>query len=101
MDLAFTPEELAFRDEIRTWVHANLPKHISDKVHAAQRLTRDDMQTWAKILGKKGWLAPAIWRSGLERGAKAPVRRRMRPGRRAARRALRSGDGGARDHGVR
>jgi len=56
MDLAFTPEELAFRDEIRTWVHANLPKHISDKVHAAQRLTRDDMQTWAKILGKKGWL---------------------------------------------
>ena len=56
MDLAFTPEELAFRDEIRTWVRANLPKDISDKVHAAQRLSRDDMQRWAKILGKKGWL---------------------------------------------
>ena len=47
MDLAFTPEELAFRDEIRTWVRANLPKDISDKVHAAQRLSRDDMQRWA------------------------------------------------------
>jgi len=56
MDLAFTPEELAFRDEIRTWVHANLPKEISDKVHQAMRLSRDDLQTWAKILGKKGWL---------------------------------------------
>ncbi len=56
MDLAFTPEELKFRDEIRTWVKSNLPQAIADKVHRAQRLTRDDMQTWAKILGKKGWL---------------------------------------------
>ena len=56
MDLAFTPEELKFRDEIRDWVKGALPKAISDKVHQAQRLTRDDMQTWAKILGKKGWL---------------------------------------------
>ncbi len=56
MDLAFTPEELAFRDEVRAWVHTNLPKDISDKVHAAQRLSRDDMQRWARILGKKGWL---------------------------------------------
>eukprot|EP01034_Spumella_vulgaris_P025708 gene25708-32195_t len=56
MDLAFTPDELAFRDEIRTWVKANLPSDISQKVHAAMRLTREDMQRWAKILGKKGWL---------------------------------------------
>jgi alkylation response protein AidB-like acyl-CoA dehydrogenase len=56
MDLAFTPEELAFRDEIRTWVKDNLPADISHKVHNAMRLTRDDMQRWAKILGKKGWL---------------------------------------------
>ena len=57
MDLAFTPEEQAFREEVRTWVQANLPKEISHKVHNALRLTRDDMQGWAKILGKKGWLA--------------------------------------------
>jgi alkylation response protein AidB-like acyl-CoA dehydrogenase len=56
MDLAFTPEEQAFRDEIRAWVHANLPKDISHKVHNALRLSRDDMQRWARILGKKGWL---------------------------------------------
>jgi len=56
MDLNFTPDELAFRAEIREWVHANLPADISHKVHNALRLTRDDLQRWAKILGAKGWL---------------------------------------------
>ncbi|MBS0406340.1 MAG: acyl-CoA dehydrogenase family protein [Proteobacteria bacterium] len=56
MDLAFTPDELKFRDEIRAWVKANLPPAIAAKVHKAQLLTQGDMQTWAKILGKKGWL---------------------------------------------
>ncbi|QCB48410.1 acyl-CoA dehydrogenase family protein [Hydrogenophaga sp. PAMC20947] len=56
MDLAFTPEEQAFREEIRAWVKGNLPEDLSHKVHNALRLTRDDMQRWAKILGKKGWL---------------------------------------------
>ena len=57
MDLAFTPEELKFRDEMRAWVKGNLPQDIVGKVRMAQRLSRDDMQRWAKILGKKGWLA--------------------------------------------
>ena len=56
MDLAFTPEEQAFRAEVRAWVRDNLPAEIAQKVHNAQRLTRDDMQGWARILGKKGWL---------------------------------------------
>jgi alkylation response protein AidB-like acyl-CoA dehydrogenase len=56
MDLAFTPEEQAFRENIRAWVKGNLPQEISHKVHNALRLTRADMQNWAKILGKKGWL---------------------------------------------
>jgi alkylation response protein AidB-like acyl-CoA dehydrogenase len=57
MDLNFTAEEQAFRQEVRQWVADNLPKDISQKVHNALRLSRDDMQRWAKILGKKGWLA--------------------------------------------
>jgi alkylation response protein AidB-like acyl-CoA dehydrogenase len=56
MDLSFTPEEQKFREEIRAWVKENLPKEISEKVHNALELTRDDLQRWAKILGKKGWL---------------------------------------------
>src|SRR5689334_2874948 len=56
MDLNFTPEEVAFRERIRAWVAENLPKDISFKVHHHLHLTRDDMQRWAKILGKQGWL---------------------------------------------
>ena len=56
MDLNFTPEEQAFREQIRAWVAENLPKDISHKVHNALRLSRDDLQRWARILGAKGWL---------------------------------------------
>ena len=55
MDLQFTPEELAFRAEVRAWVAENLPQEISHKVHNALRLTKADMQAWARILGRKGW----------------------------------------------
>ena len=57
MDLAFTPEEQAFRAEVREWVRGHLPPELAHKVHNALRLTRDDIQGWARILGKKGWLA--------------------------------------------
>ena len=56
MDLNFTPEELAFRAQIREWVAQHLPKETSHKVHHALRLSRADQQGWAKILGKQGWL---------------------------------------------
>ena len=56
MDLAFSPEEQAFRHDVRSWVHTHLPTDISHKVHNALRLSRDDHQRWAKILGAKGWL---------------------------------------------
>jgi alkylation response protein AidB-like acyl-CoA dehydrogenase len=55
MDLNFTTEEQAFRQQIRSWVAENLPKDISHKVHNALRLSKDDLQRWAKILGKQGW----------------------------------------------
>ena len=56
MDLNFTPEELAFRAEIRQWVAENLPKDLSHKVFNSLRLSEDDIRRWARILGSKGWL---------------------------------------------
>ena len=57
MDLNFTPEELAFRHEVRDWVHQNLPEDIAHKVRHALRLAKEDHQRWARILGARGWLA--------------------------------------------
>ena len=56
MDLDFTPEQQAFRADIRAWVAANLPEDIAYKVHNGLRQSRDDLQRWARILGGKGWL---------------------------------------------
>jgi len=56
MDLNFTPEELAFRDMVREWIDASVPKETAHKVRNSLRLSREDQQGWQKILGRQGWL---------------------------------------------
>ena len=56
MDLAFTPEERQFADEVRAFVRANLPADIRDKVKNGKHLVRDDYMRWQQALGKQGWL---------------------------------------------
>jgi len=57
MDLSYTPEELAFQQEVRDFFEANLPKHISAAVRSGTELTGEIMQEYHKILSAKGWLA--------------------------------------------
>jgi hypothetical protein len=59
MDLNYSSEELAFRDEVRTWLRANLPVDLRDKVIAYAHLTKEDLRRWHEILAGKGWIAPA------------------------------------------
>jgi len=59
MDLNYSQEESAFRDEVRSWLNANLPKTLRDKVANYEELGRDDLLGWHRILAKKGWVAPA------------------------------------------
>ena len=55
MDLNYSSEELAFRDEVRGWLAANLPQELKDRAH----LSKEDLMRWHRILAKKGWVAPA------------------------------------------
>ncbi|TSE27878.1 acyl-CoA dehydrogenase family protein [Tepidimonas aquatica] len=57
MDLAFTPEELAFREEVRGWIREHLDPALAAKVLGGLRLSKDDIQGWARTLGRQGWLA--------------------------------------------
>jgi alkylation response protein AidB-like acyl-CoA dehydrogenase len=59
MDLNYSAEELAFRDEVRAWLGANLPAELRDKVESYAHLSKDDLLSWHRILAKKGWVAPA------------------------------------------
>ncbi len=58
MDLSYSPEELAFRDEVRTWLDAHLPNDIRDKVVNYAELSKNDFVRWHKILAAKGWSVP-------------------------------------------
>src|ERR1700724_2761725 len=60
MDLRFTLEELAFRDEVRAFFRTNLPEGIRDKLVEGKHLAKDDIVTWQRTLNKKGW-AVANW----------------------------------------
>ncbi|MFZ4759316.1 MAG: acyl-CoA dehydrogenase family protein [Burkholderiaceae bacterium] len=59
MDLNYSPEELAFRDEVRGWLESNLPADLRAKTAAGDHLNKDDLLRWHKILAKQGWVAPA------------------------------------------
>ncbi|MEW6022736.1 MAG: acyl-CoA dehydrogenase family protein [Pseudomonadota bacterium] len=57
MDLNFTPQEEAFRAEVRAFLAEKLPKRLSDKVANGKHLTKADMEEWHAILNERGWLA--------------------------------------------
>jgi len=64
MDLNYSPEETAFRDEVRTWLDGNLPHELRDKVLDYRELSRDDLLRWHRLLAGKGWVAadwPVEW----------------------------------------
>lgn len=58
MDLSFSPEEEAFREEVRQFLAERLPDRLSAKVRDGKRLAKADMEEWHAILNAQGWLAP-------------------------------------------
>ena len=59
MDLNYSVEERAFRDEVSEWLRDHLPADLRQKVLEYRHLTRDDLQRWHSILAQKGWVAPS------------------------------------------
>ena len=58
MDLNYTSEDLAFRDQVRAFLEAELPSDLQHKVLNHLRLGKDDYVRWHKILARQGWVAP-------------------------------------------
>ncbi len=64
MDLSFTPEEEAFREEVRTFFREKLPPRLAAQVREGRRPRKADMEEWHAILNERGWLAnhwPEQW----------------------------------------
>jgi alkylation response protein AidB-like acyl-CoA dehydrogenase len=58
MDLNFTPEELAFRDEVRAFLREQLPADIAQRIKSGLSIRAEDYTRWQKALFKRGWGAP-------------------------------------------
>ena len=58
MDLRFTPEEIAFRNEVRAFFRAALPPEIRRKMVEGRHLGKQDIVRWQRILNDKGWAVP-------------------------------------------
>ena len=55
MDLSFSKEEMAFRDEVRAFFRDNVPPETRRKLVEGRHLSKDEMVAWWRILNKKGW----------------------------------------------
>ena len=63
MDTAFSSEDLKFQSDVREFISHNYPKELKDSIGTKRKtgkeLSRDDLMSWHKILGKhNGWSAP-------------------------------------------
>ncbi len=55
MDLEFSPQDQAFRTEVRSWMRANVPPKAGPEIGLPSHL--ETQSAWERKLGKKGWLA--------------------------------------------
>jgi alkylation response protein AidB-like acyl-CoA dehydrogenase len=58
MDLAFTPRQTAFRDEVRTFLAREMPAEIRAKAEIDAHFEMPEIMAWHRILHRQGWVAP-------------------------------------------
>lgn len=58
MQLALTPEEAAFRDDLRSFFRTKIPDEIRDRTRTSAEANRDDIVTTQKILNDHGLAVP-------------------------------------------
>jgi len=82
MDFNDTPEEAAFRTEVRAWIEANAPKHLEPELKRASfgqsAVTSEDPiaagKAWQKKKAEAGW-ACLHWPKEYGGGARSPIER--------------------------
>ena len=57
MKVEFTAEELAFRDEVRTFLKDQYPEDLRAKSDQGITFEREDFIRWQKVLYERGWAA--------------------------------------------
>jgi pimeloyl-CoA dehydrogenase large subunit len=58
MDLRFTDEEAAFREEVRAFFKSALPERLRRKMVDRHHPSKEDLVQWQQTLNAKGWAVP-------------------------------------------
>ena len=58
MNLEFSAEDIAFRDEVRRFIEHEYPADMRARQERGEQLGREDYLAWHRILGRRGWSAP-------------------------------------------
>jgi alkylation response protein AidB-like acyl-CoA dehydrogenase len=58
MDLSFSAEEEAFRQEVREFLAEAMPPELARKAERGEYFHHDEIMVWHRILHKRGWAAP-------------------------------------------
>jgi alkylation response protein AidB-like acyl-CoA dehydrogenase len=59
MDLEFTQQELAFRDEVRAFIARELPDEVRRKVMTGRALAKAEIVGWQRTLNRRRWATPS------------------------------------------
>ncbi len=57
MDLRLTPEEAAFRQDVRGFIGRSLPADLRERMRLGHAVRKQDTVAWQRILNRKGWAA--------------------------------------------
>ncbi len=58
MDLSFSPDDLRFRDEVRTWLADAMPPDLRAKAEHDAHFEMEEVMRWHRLLHARGWVAP-------------------------------------------
>lgn len=59
MQLALTPAQRRFRDEVREFLEESLPAALADRVRFGRSVPKDELAAWTRTLNARGWAAPS------------------------------------------
>jgi alkylation response protein AidB-like acyl-CoA dehydrogenase len=59
MDLSFSPDETAFRHEVRAFIQATLLPETRQKLIDGRIPTKDEIVAWQRVLNLRGWATPS------------------------------------------
>eukprot|EP01136_Pigoraptor_vietnamica_P012233 Opistho-1_new@51943 len=60
MDIDFSPEDMAFQQEVRTWFKGHTPSDLKRKTVTGEMLQKNDIVHWQRRLDGQGWLVTGL-----------------------------------------